>query len=86
MIVITIVHVCIITNDMMGTLGFFMHTDNLIAVTNLFKEFYAKPVALFVYRYLYQLVHIHMHSINHIYHVDIHSPGGLNLKTVFGQY
>lgn len=55
---------------------FFLHTDNLFVVTNIFK---AKPVALYVFRYLYQL--FHMHSIKHIYHVYIHlSSGILKLK------
>lgn len=46
---------------------FFLYTDNLFVVTNIFK---AKPVALYVFRYLYQL--LHMHSIKDIYHVYIH--------------
>lgn len=55
---------------------FFLHTDNLFVVTNIFK---AKPVDLYIFRYLYQL--FHMHSIKHIYHVYIHlSSGILKLK------
>lgn len=76
MIIITIVHVCIITNDKTVHWIFFLHTDNLFVVTNIFK---AKPVALYVFRYLYQL--LHMHSIKDIYHVYIHlSSGILKLK------
>lgn len=76
MIIITIVHVCIITNDKTVHWIFFWNTDNLFVVTNIFK---AKPVALYVFRYLYQL--LHMHSIKDIYHVYIHlSSGILKLK------
>lgn len=76
MTIIAIVHVCIITNDKTVHWIFFWNTDNLFVVTNIFK---AKPVALYVFRYLYQL--LHMHSIKDIYHVYIHlSSGILKLK------